>query len=121
MQLPYFRALGLDLSGFYLGTVNVSIAPYTFKLEQPQYTFPQVKWHPNYPAETFSFSSCMVEYQDRDVEALVYYPHPESKIGHFQDPSVVEVIAPYLIGVKYDDRLTLKLNPQEVKLDSSND
>ncbi|MEO0928977.1 MAG: hypothetical protein AAFY63_24355, partial [Cyanobacteria bacterium J06643_13] len=29
MQLPYFRALGLDLRDFFLGTLNVSIAPHT--------------------------------------------------------------------------------------------
>jgi hypothetical protein len=27
MQTPFFKALGLDLSGFYVGTLNVSIAP----------------------------------------------------------------------------------------------
>lgn len=32
MQLPFFRDLGLDLSGFFLATLNVSIAPQTFKI-----------------------------------------------------------------------------------------
>lgn len=116
IQQPHFQELGLDLSSFYLGTINVSIAPYTFKVVNPQYTFPHLKWHADYPAETFSFSPCIVEHRDQRVQGLVYYPHPETKIGHFQDPSVIEIIAPRLSDMKYGDCLTLKLNSQEIQL-----
>ena len=116
MQLPFFQDLGVDLRGFYLGTLNVSIAPHTFELLQPKYTFPEVKWHPDYPAETFSFSPCVVEYQDIAYEGLVYYPHPETKIGHFQDESIIEVITTKIPNLNYGDRLILKLDPQEIKL-----
>ena len=116
MQLPYFRDLGLDLSNYYLGTLNISIAPYTFEMRSPQYTFPQVKWHPDYPAETFSFSPCCLTIDRAEYEGLVYYPHPETKIGHFQDSSIVEVIAPKIDNLSYGDRLILKLHPTEIKL-----
>ena len=121
MQLPYFEDLGLNLAGFYLGTINVSIFPYRFELTQPQYTFPLVKWHPDYPPETFSFSPCMVENRNNSCQGLIYYPHPETKIGHFQDPSILEIIAPFLPELNYGDRLNLKLNPQEIKLISNDD
>ncbi|MEM8720068.1 MAG: hypothetical protein AAGE84_12255 [Cyanobacteria bacterium P01_G01_bin.39] len=120
MQLPFFRNLGLDLTGLFLGTLNISIAPYTFKLIQPQYTFPLVKWHPNYAAETFSFSPCKVFYLDKSYEGLIYYPHPETKIGHFQDDSIIEVVAPKISQLNYGDRLKLEINPQKVKLISRN-
>ncbi|EDX83601.1 hypothetical protein S7335_781 [Synechococcus sp. PCC 7335] len=120
MQQPYFQALGLDLSNFYLGTINLSIAPHTFELVQPKYTFRNIKWHPNYPPETFSFSPCIVEHQDRSVQGYVYYPHPETKIGHFQDSSIIEIIAPLLSNIEYGDRLSVRLNPQEIKLSSDN-
>ena len=116
MQLPYFRKLGLDLSNFYLGTINLSIAPYIFELVQPKYTFERVKWHPNYLAETFSFSPCVVEHLNRSDRGLIYFPHPETKIGHFQDPSIIEIIAPYMANLNYGDCVLLKLNPQEIKL-----
>lgn len=116
MQLPFFRDLGLDLSGFFLATLNVSIAPQTFKIIQPKYTFPQVKWHPNFPGETFSFSPCTVIYHQRSYESLIYYPHPETKIGHFQDASILEVIATQIPDLNYGDRLKLVINPQEIKL-----
>ena len=121
IQQPYFQELGLDLSNYYLGTINVSIAPYIFKVVEPKYTFPQVKWHADYPAETFSFSPCIVEHRDKSVQGFVYYPHPETKIGHFQNPSVIEIVAPRLADMEYGDRLTLKLNPQEIQLISSDD
>ncbi len=90
MQLPFFKELGLDLSPYYFGTLNISIAPHTFEIKQPQYTFKNVKWHPDYPAETFSFSLCQVIVKNINYQGLIYYPHPETKIGHFQDDSIVE-------------------------------
>jgi len=116
MQLPYFRDLGLDLSGFYLGTLNVSIAPQTFEFKAPKYTFPQVKWHCDYRAETFSFATAVVDHQNYSYRGWVYYPHPETKIGHFQDDSILEIITPKIADLSYGDRLTLKLDPQEIKV-----
>ncbi len=116
MQLPLFKDLGLDLDRFYLGTINVSIAPYTYKLMQPKYTFAQVKWHQDYSAETFSFFPCKILHHDVDYEGLVYYPHPETKIGHFQDNSILEIITTLIPNLNYGDRLILQVNPQEIKL-----
>ncbi|MGF1591433.1 MAG: hypothetical protein ACFCU7_19755 [Pleurocapsa sp.] len=47
---------------------------------------------------------------------FIYYPHPETKIGHFQDDSILEAIAPKIPHLNYGDRLILKLAPQEIKL-----
>ena len=114
MQLPFFQAKGLDISKFYLGTLNISIAPHTFKIVKPQYTFHQVKWHPNYPSEDFSFSPCELTFQNTTYEGLVYYPHPETKIGHFQDPSIIEAIALPIPNINYGDQIAIALNPSEI-------
>ena len=116
MQLPYFRDLGLDISSFYLGTLNVSIAPQTFEFKAPKYTFEGVKWHRDYPAETFSFATAIVIHRANSYNGWVYYPHPETKIGHFQDDSIIEIIAPEIADLNYGDRLSLKLNPQEIRV-----
>lgn len=116
MQLPFFRDLGLDLSHFFWGTLNISLAPHTYKLIQPQYTFPLIKWHPDYNAETFSFSPCDLVYQDVTYPAFIYYPHPETKLGHFQDDSILEAIAPQIPRIKYGDRLLLKVAADEIKI-----
>ena len=118
MQLPFFQKLGLDLSSFFLGTINISIAPNTFKLVKPKHTFPHVKWHPDYDAETFSFSPCRLLHQGNSYQGLIYYPHPETKIGHFQDDSILEAIAPKIPDLNYGDRITLEIDPQEIELNS---
>ncbi|MBE9044739.1 hypothetical protein IQ255_10020 [Pleurocapsales cyanobacterium LEGE 10410] len=117
MQLPFFQQLGLDLSGFFLGTLNISIAPHVFRVIQPKYTFKRVKWHPNYAPETFSFSPCKIMHRKIIYEGWIYYPHPETKIGHFQDDSILEAIAPKIPHLDYGDRLILGINPQEIELD----
>ena len=47
MQAPHFLVLGFDLGAFHLGTVNVSIAPHSYRVVKARHTFRKVKWHPN--------------------------------------------------------------------------
>lgn len=115
MQTPFFQKLGLDLSAFFPGTLNVSISPKTFTIQQPEYTFKSVQWHQEYPAEDFSFSHCRVSFQEVTYSGLIYYPHPETKIGHFQDPAIVEVLVSCLIpNIHYGDRVLLEVNPSAI-------
>ena len=115
MQTPYFQELGLDLTPYFPGTLNISIHPHTFKLIKPEYTFGNLQWNLAYPAEDFSFSRCRVIFGGNVYPGLVYYPHPETKIGHFQDPSTVEVIAVKIPEISYGHALELELNSQEIE------
>ncbi|AFY36495.1 hypothetical protein Lepto7376_0035 [[Leptolyngbya] sp. PCC 7376] len=117
LQTPHFKRLGLDLTPYFAGTLNLSIAPKTFRLRQPSYTFPNLKWHPDFDSETFSFCPCQILVGDRQYDGLIYYPHPETKINHFQDPHTVELIAPPISDIEYGDRLTLKVRPHEVAIE----
>lgn len=114
MQFPFFKQLGLDLSAYYFATLNISIAPHRFEIKQPQFTFQNVKWHPDYPAESFSFSPCQVIVNKINYSGLIYYPHPETKIGHFQDDSILEVLALPIPNINYGDRLQLIINGREI-------
>lgn len=114
LQFPYFKALGLDLSQNYLGTLNISLAPYTFQLHQPQYTFRKVAWTNLHPPEDFSFSACRVIFQERIYPGWVYYPHPETKIRHFQNPYLIEILAPFIERIEYGVQVELELNSGEV-------
>jgi CTP-dependent riboflavin kinase len=116
MQSPFFKELGLDLSAFFPGTLNINISPNEFELISPQYTFRNVHWAEGFPPEDFSFTPCQIIYQNQSFESLVYYPHPETKIGHFQNPSIVEVIAPLIPDLKYGDRITLRINTDEIRI-----
>jgi hypothetical protein len=116
MQKPFFLALGLDLSGYVEGTLNVSIAPRTFAVVSPEITFRRVEWTTLHPPEDFSFSRCRVTFRGVKVEGWVYYPHPETKIRHFQAATMIEVIAPWIAGLTYGVRVTLGLNPDEIEV-----
>ncbi len=114
LQRPHFQALGLDLSDCFAGTLNLSIAPHQIGLEQPGYTFEQVQWIEGYEPETFSFSRCYLRVETTSYPGWVYYPHPETKLGHFQQPSIVEILAPLIPGVGYGDRILLNVNSAEI-------
>lgn len=119
MQTPFFRALGLDLAAYFPGTLNVSIWPYRFVVQQPQYTFAQVKWSPEHEPESFSFCDCRITFQQLQVQGLIYYPHPETKLDHFQDPSTLEILAPPIPNIGYGDRVLIEFDPMTVLLQQS--
>lgn len=118
MQIPYFKALGLDLSSMFRGTLNVSIHPYQFVVQHPAYTFRQVRWTEAHPPEDFSFSPCQLYFRDRSYNGFIYYPHPETKRTHFQAPSILEILAPPISEIRYGDALELGVNPAEILLSS---
>jgi len=113
-QRPLFKSHGLDLGPYFNGTLNIDIRPNTFKLVKPEFTFQHVEWTDLHPPEHFSFSHCRVIHKDIEYEGWVYYPHPETKIRHFQDPSLLEVIAVPIPDIKYGDELDVLLNPEEI-------
>lgn len=110
MQLPFFRELGLDLSGYHLGTLNVSIAPLSYRLVQAKLTFRDVKWHPTEPAEDFSFFDVIVHRNDAPpTSGLIYFPHPDTKPEHFQKPDVLELLLPWTEGIEYGMKVQLEV------------
>ena len=115
-QKPFFKELGLDLYKYFNGTLNISISPWTFEMSAPEFTFPLVEWTDLHPPETFSFSRCRVKYEAKKYEGWVYYPHPETKRTHFQNPSLVEVITYQIPKIRYGDQLEVELNPSEIHI-----
>lgn len=114
MQTPFFKALGLDLSGYFPGTLNISISPSTFQLTNPEFTFCQVEWTDRHPPEDFSFSRCRLLLQGSVYESWIYYPHPDTKQRNFQNPSILEMIAPPIPNIQYGDRVEIEYNPLEL-------
>jgi hypothetical protein len=106
----------LDLSGYFYGTLNIDIRPHAFKLIKPEYTFQHAEWTDLHPAEHFSFSHCKLIYKDIEYKSWVYYPHPEPKLPHFQDPSLLEVITYPMPEIKYGDDVQVMMNPEELEV-----
>lgn len=116
MQTPHFLERGLDIRGCHLGTINVSVAPYRYKLGKPRHTFADVRWHPTEPAETFSFIDCTVAMEGgEEVAGWIYFPHPETKPEHFQQPDVLELLLPFLPGVRYGSELILTVPVEQMR------
>jgi hypothetical protein len=115
-QKPFFQKLGLDLYEYFNGTLNISIAPLEFEMTKPEFTFPLIEWTDLHPPETFSFSRCKVRFEGKEYAGWVYYPHPETKKTHFQNPSLIEVITYEIPNIKYDDAIEIEVNSQEIKI-----
>ena len=107
MQAPFFKALGLDLSSCYFGTLNVSLALARWKIVRPAFLFEKVQWTDLHPPETFSFLPCDITYRAVTVPGWLYHPHPETKAAHWQVASVMEIIAPRLEGLGYGEPIDL--------------
>lgn len=117
MQMPFFKVLGVDLSPYYTGTLNVSISPHKYRPVKAPITLPLVKWHPVDPAETFSFFHIRRLMPDGGkVEGLVYYPHPETKPKHFQPPDMLELMFPKMEGLDYGMELELEMDEKEMEI-----
>jgi hypothetical protein len=116
MQMPFFKLLGLDLSDFWLGTLNVSIAPQEWALLQADHYYEQLAWTHLHPPETFSFVKLQLVWKTHSVGAWLYYPHPETKAAHHQNASVMEIIAPRLEGLAYGDTVSLHYAKDKLQL-----
>ena len=120
MQAPFFRALGFDLVAYHQGTMNVSIAPHRYRVVKAPTTFRQVKWHPTEPAEDFSFFDVQLSRAGTPpVAGKIYYPHPDTKPEHFQQPDVLELLLPFVAGLKYGDEVQLGIPAEQMILEKA--
>lgn len=118
-QRPLFKAGGLDLDPYFNGSLNIDIRPHEFAMVNPEFTFRHVEWTDMHPPEHFSFSHCKVIFKDVEYDGWVYYPHPETKLRHFQNPSLLEVIAMRISDIHYGDEVDVLLNSEEIALKES--
>lgn len=116
LQTPVFARLGVDLSSYHPATINVDVSPHRVEVTAPRRRLELVEWMVGYPAETFSFVDMEARVDGRQYPALLFYPHPETKPEHFQDPSVLEVLAPYIAGVAVGDAVEVRLAADQVEI-----
>lgn len=115
MQKPFFQERGLDLSNYFPGTLNISIAPYKYEVKRAKYTFRNVKWAAAEPAEDFSFCDCQILLApEKSQPGLIYYPHPETKPEHFQTPDTLEIITYFVSELKYGDKLIIAVDSEQI-------
>jgi hypothetical protein len=116
MQAPFFKQLGLSLSGLQLATLNLDIAPRTWTLHKADYCFEHLEWTHLHPPETFSFVAVEAQWQDAWYKGWIYHPHAETKAMHFQSKSTIELIVPLIKGIQYGSQIALRLDASKVKM-----
>ena len=115
LQKPFFHEKGLNLDGYYLGTINLSISPHRYEVRASKYTFRKVQWSPDSPVEDFSFFDCRILLDSHPrLKGLIYYPHPETKPEHFQSPDILEIITFPIDGLTYGHELTIEVVRQQI-------
>ena len=122
MQSPFFSALGLDLSPYWPGTLNLSFAPSELHLIRPDFCFRNLEWTHLHPPETFSFWRIRLRFvgnNDATVHGLVYWPHPETKARHWQNLSTLEILAPYISHLYLGQTVELGVDPAAIQIMSS--
>jgi len=87
-------------------------------MAKPEYKFKKVKWTELTNAEDFLLSRCKIKFQGKEYNGWVYYPDPKTKKEHFQSTSTVEVLAPFIKGIKYGNKLEISLNSIEIKINN---
>lgn len=121
MQAPFFRERGLDFKSYFggdfvYGTLNLSIAPHRFRIAKPKFFFPKIKWTEVFPPENFYLSPAEIRFQAKGYKALIYIPDPATKPDHFQDPSVIEVIAERIEGISCEDEVILSYPAETLEI-----
>lgn len=115
-QLPHFKRAGLDLEHCFHGTLNLAIAPLTFRIVNPLAVCRAVIWSERHAPEDFYFARAIVKYGGRDYQGCLYYPDPAGKVLHFHNSSTLEILAPPIEGVHYGSRATIEFDVNEVEL-----
>jgi hypothetical protein len=116
MQTPYFLDLGLDLTSYYPGTLNLFFEQQKCQILKADYTFERVQWASGFAPESFSFVRCELLCDAGKHAVWIYHPHPETKTQHFQNQSTLEIIAPFIETLHYGDQVTLAYDPKQLSI-----
>lgn len=106
LQQPFFLERGIDLSGYFSGTLNVDLAPVEPVPQHPLFDG-LVRWFGDIE-ERFMLSAIEVEANGRNYAGLWYYPHPDTKPAHFQRRTVVELLLPWIEGIQAEDEVVVR-------------
>jgi hypothetical protein len=121
MQKPFFKERGLDLDRYFSGTINVSIDPCKYAIVRAKHTFRNVKWTSAAPSEDFSFFDCRLLLNNgTKLAGLIYYPHPDTKPEHFQDPDILEIMTEFIQGLEYGDKLIVEMDELQIDISCIN-
>lgn len=116
LQKPFFNALGLNLSLMFNGTINGKFDYQSVQLIRSDFQFDNIQWTNGFPAESFQFAHCILNFKDNHYNAFIYQPIKATKIGHLQPENVIEFIAPPITNLHYGDIVTLIISSDYLRI-----
>ncbi|MFT6796732.1 MAG: hypothetical protein ACJART_001876 [Maribacter sp.] len=116
LQYPFFKERGLDLGNYFLGTLNVDISPFRYKIKNPSYFFEAIDWSKHIPPENFYFFNIALIFEGNRHQGLIYMPGPETKVDHEQLSTVLEVIAPPLKNMHTGQIIYLEIDEESLEI-----
>ncbi|GAA4270984.1 hypothetical protein U6A24_03710 [Aquimarina gracilis] len=115
-QSEHFRQRGLDLSSYFMGTLNVDISPYTYSIKTPKFFFKNINWSKYISPENFYFFDIELIFGDKSYFGLVYMPDPATKQEHKQLATTLELILPKIENLEYGAEVYLRLEDSQLKM-----
>jgi hypothetical protein len=115
-QLPYFKKRGLDLSSYFLGTINLDISPYQFEIGTPKHFFKAIPWSKYIPPENFYFFDVRLFFRQKEYKGLIYMPDPITKVDHIQEQSILELILPRIYGIANGLKVCIEVKDEQLRL-----
>lgn len=116
LQYPFFKKRGLNLENYFLGTLNIDISPFTYKIGMPDYFFEAVDWSDHIPPENFYFFNITLIFEGNRHQGLIYMPGPETKVDHEQLSTVLEIIAPPLENIHTGQIIHLEIDEESLEI-----
>ncbi|WP_273567128.1 hypothetical protein [Maribacter halichondriae] len=116
LQFKHFLERGLDLSNYFMGTINLDISPCSYVIKKPKHFFKHIDWSDYIPPENFYFFDVTLHYKDKTYKGLVYMPDPETKADHVQIPNMLELILPKIKGLEYGDMIEIAIKTDQLDI-----
>ena len=116
LQIPHFEALGIDISAFHQGTLNVDLGDKSVYPVNPKYKAMGIQWSSYIPPENFFFFDVRVRFEGQSYKGLIYMPDPATKTDHFQDPSMLELLLPEIPGIESGKSISLEVEDAQIRI-----
>ncbi len=118
-QFNHFLERGLDLSNYFMGTINLDISPNSYKIKAPKYFFKNIDWSDHIPPENFYFFDVSLYSEGQTYEGLIYMPDPETKEDHVQKPTILELILPKINGLDYGHFIDIGIKKDQLHINTN--
>jgi len=112
-QRKFFEKEIPNFKTYFNGTINMGIAPRTFKITNPDYHI-TCNWALNL-TESFDLLNVRVSYQGSSYPGLIYFPCP-SEIKAHKINDMFELITERIPGIKYGNSISISYDDEKLKL-----